>query len=49
MHHLLPHHLLAHLGEEMEGGLRQAGAHPVEPEVAPRLAQDCLVQTQNIT
>ena len=31
------------LGEEVEGGLRQARAHSVEPEVAARLAQDSLV------
>ena len=30
------------LGEEVEGGLRQARAHSVEPEVAARLAQNCL-------
>ena len=30
------------LGEEVEGGLRQARAHSVEPEVAARLTQNCL-------
>ena len=30
------------LGEEVEGGLGQASAHSVEPEVAPGLAQNCL-------
>jgi len=31
------------LGEEVEGGLRQARAHSVEPEVAARLTQNCLI------
>ena len=30
------------LGQEVESGLGQPSADPVEPEVAARFAQDCL-------